>query len=170
MPAPGTEAFQKFILHLSFLLISVMSLLQAYEKAVALEPTRIHSLVQSGLLHLSLGSLQAAALALTAALEVCADYPPAVMGLGSTMLASARQSLALGCPGMSIKAAACTLVSCEGDCFLQAKSQQEQDGLYQSWSQTSNMVMSYLVTMSSNFLLILLRTFQDIVHHCQCHS
>ncbi|KAK9813619.1 hypothetical protein WJX73_010920 [Symbiochloris irregularis] len=73
--------------------------LKAYEKALALDPTRLHSLVQSGLLHLSLVSLQPALEALQAAQAVSPGYPPAVIGYGSALLAAARFSLHIGCPG-----------------------------------------------------------------------
>lgn len=72
---------------------------QAYEKALSLQPSRLHSLVQLGLLHLALGSFSEAAQALSQALEVHPTFPPAMLGLGSAMHASAQRHLGQGCSG-----------------------------------------------------------------------
>ncbi|KAK9814136.1 hypothetical protein WJX72_001132 [[Myrmecia] bisecta] len=77
--------------------------LKSYGRAVELQPARLYSLVQSGIINVALGAFPAAEAAYEAALGVSEDHPPALLGAGETLLAAARQHLRMGAAGIAAK-------------------------------------------------------------------
>ena len=84
--------------------VTVSAVLQAYGRAIELEPRRLFSLVQSGLVLLALGNFTEAQGLLQTALEVDPQHVPALFAAAQLLLASAKYGIAQGTPGSS-----CTL-------------------------------------------------------------
>ena len=80
-------------------------LLQAYRRASELEPRRLFSLVQSGLVLLALGNYTEAQGLLQSALEVDSQHVPALFAAAQLLLASAKYRIAQGTPGRNYTAA-----------------------------------------------------------------
>ena len=74
---------------------------QAYGQAVTLQPTRVYSHVQAGIIHLSLGALAEALPAFQAALALDGGLTPAQLGAGEALLASAKRHVAMGALGVA---------------------------------------------------------------------
>ena len=84
-----------------FLFLFLSFLLQAYARAIELEPRRLFSLVQSGLVLLALGNYTEAQGLLQSALEVDPQHVPALFAAAQLLLASAKYRIAQGTPGQS---------------------------------------------------------------------
>ena len=67
-----------------------------------MEPKRLFSLVQSGLVFLALGNYTEAQQAVQAALEADPDHVPALFAAAQLLLASAKYRIVQGTPGPSI--------------------------------------------------------------------
>lgn len=74
--------------------------LQAYGRAIELEPKRLFSLVQSGLVLLALGNYTEAQGLVQAALEADPQHVSALFAAAQLLLASAKYRIAQGTPGM----------------------------------------------------------------------
>ena len=72
---------------------------KAYSRAIELEPKRLFSLVQSGLVFLALGNYTEAQQAVQAALEADRDHVPALFAAAQLLLASAKYHIIQGTPG-----------------------------------------------------------------------
>ena len=94
---------------LSFFLV----FLQAYGRAIELEPRRLFSLVQSGLVLLALGNYTEAQGLLQSALEVEPQHVPALFAAAQLLLASAKHRIAQGTPGWFCTVAAWAPVGCQ---------------------------------------------------------
>lgn len=77
----------------------LLMLVQAYGRAIELEPRRLFSLVQSGLVLLALGDYKEAQGLLQSALEVDSQHVPALFAAAQLLLASAKFRIAQGTPG-----------------------------------------------------------------------
>ncbi|KAL0025266.1 hypothetical protein WJX77_012112 [Trebouxia sp. C0004] len=75
--------------------------LKAYSRAIELEPKRLFSLVQSGLVFLALGNYTQAQQAVQAALEADPHHVPALFAAAQLLLASAKHRINQGTPGMA---------------------------------------------------------------------
>ncbi|KAL3133073.1 hypothetical protein ABBQ38_006975 [Trebouxia sp. C0009 RCD-2024] len=77
--------------------------LKAYGRAIELEPKRLFSLVQSGLVLLALGNYTEAQGLVQAALEADPQHVSALFAAAQLLLASAKYRIAQGTPGMAAK-------------------------------------------------------------------
>ena len=97
---------------------------QAYRRAIELEPQRLFSLVQSGLVLLALGSYTEAQELLQTALEADPEHVPALFAAAQLLLASAKRCTAQGTPGQqtpnSINAF-CKLSNCRPHAWLPSR-------------------------------------------------
>ncbi|KAF5838215.1 hypothetical protein DUNSADRAFT_3264 [Dunaliella salina] len=75
--------------------------LKSYTRALELCPSRLYSLVQSGVLHYQLAEFGESAAAFARALVLAPDYPPALLGAAETALASAHRHASMGATGMA---------------------------------------------------------------------
>lgn len=79
---------------------ALVHVLQAYGRALELEPRRLFSLVQSGLVLLALGNYTEAQGPLQAALDADPQHVPALFAAAQLLLASAKYRIAQGTPGI----------------------------------------------------------------------
>lgn len=97
----------------------LLVLLQAYGRAIELEPRRLFSLVQSGLVLLALGDYKEAQGLLQSALEVDSQHVPALFAAAQLLLASAKFRIAQGTPGGLLHSCSCALLCCRCPCLFQ---------------------------------------------------
>lgn len=72
---------------------------QAFTRAMELDPQRLYSKVQRGYIYLSLGAYPEAITAFEASIEQSPRFGPACEGIATALLASARSHQRFGAPG-----------------------------------------------------------------------